>query len=125
MSKIYAVTKGVYSDYHIIALTTDKRVAEGIKQKFTDGWGIPDIETYEDGEYILDAQCYFIKVSPDGEALEFYEANDEYAYNRGPEVNIDIDRNFYLYVITDKGEEVAKKIAFDKIAEFKAMYGVE
>ena len=37
--KIYVVTKGCYSDYHIITATTDEKLAYKIKEKFNgDGY---------------------------------------------------------------------------------------
>lgn len=52
--KIYAITKGCYSDYHICALTTSKEKAERLKAIYSNNYrwssGEAEIEEYEDGE---------------------------------------------------------------------------
>lgn len=49
--KIYAITKGNYSDYHICRLTTDYEKAKRYKEAYSDKWGEAWIETYEDNEF--------------------------------------------------------------------------
>lgn len=48
--KIYAITKGDYSDYHICRLTTDYEKAKRYKEAYSDKWNEACIETYEDNE---------------------------------------------------------------------------
>ena len=48
--KIYAITKGTYSDYHICALTVDKNRAERLKKIYSNNYEEAIIEIYEDGE---------------------------------------------------------------------------
>lgn len=45
--KIYVITKGAYSDYHICAVATDKKKAEILRKAFSDDWNEAQIETYE------------------------------------------------------------------------------
>lgn len=51
---IYVITKGVYSEYHICAVTTDKTRAEELRLSFSDAYEDADIEEYEDGESCFD-----------------------------------------------------------------------
>ena len=44
--KIYVVTRGVYSDYHIITATTDKALAERIAKKFDREYGDTSVEVF-------------------------------------------------------------------------------
>lgn len=48
--KLYAVTKGSYSDYHIVALTADKRRAERIAVLCSDNRDDATVEEFEDRE---------------------------------------------------------------------------
>ena len=50
--KLYAVTKGDYSEYHIIALTVSNDAAKKIAKRFS-GTNDAMVEEYEDGEIIL------------------------------------------------------------------------
>ena len=46
--KIYIVTKGTYSDYHIIAATLSKQRAENIAKIYSDNWDEAEVEEYEE-----------------------------------------------------------------------------
>ena len=48
--KIYVITAGEYSDYHICAVTTDKERAEFLKKWYFRSNGDVEIEEYTDGE---------------------------------------------------------------------------
>ena len=50
---IYVVTKGDYPDYHIVAVTLDKGVAEKIATKFDSHYDECRIEEYGDAEIML------------------------------------------------------------------------
>lgn len=49
--KIYVITSGCYSDYHIDAVTDDKDRAEFLKLKFSDEYDEANIEEYDTDEY--------------------------------------------------------------------------
>lgn len=114
--KIYVVTKGCYSDYHIITATTDEKLANDIKEKFSEdySWGEAEVEVYEDAEIFM-KPCYFLRFDKNGNVIELEESNKEYDYDE--RCGIDIKGNFYVYVATDN-EEAAIKIG----AERRAMY---
>lgn len=45
--KIYVVTKGSYSDYHIVGVYTDKEDAQFAVERCADKWDTPQIEEYD------------------------------------------------------------------------------
>ena len=51
--KHYVVTQGCYSDYHIVAVTTDREIAEKIAAKFTTKYDECCIEEYHDAMAML------------------------------------------------------------------------
>lgn len=60
MSKVYIVTAGIYSDYHICAASLDKEHAEILAEKYTDRFDKAVIEEYELDEFFEEAkQGYF------------------------------------------------------------------
>ena len=113
--KIYVVTKGCYSDYHIITATTDEKLAYEIRDKFNgDSWNEAYVETYEDAELFM-KPCYFIRFDKDGNVIELKEMGSEYYYDQG--YGIDVKENFYVSVVADN-----KKAAIKIGAERRAMY---
>lgn len=124
--KLYAITKGEYSDYRIISLTTDKEKAIKIAKLFDEGYEETQIEEYEDGEYdkFLDCKyaCHFFRIGKDGKVIE-WEKRDSFEFALTfSKVNTDSGGNYWLYVIVParEGKIKALKIAFDKIAQYKA-----
>lgn len=124
--KIYVITKGSYSDYHICAVTTDKEKAERLALFYTDRWDEAKVEEFEEDEIPDDCMpIYFVRYkngkwyidncgieSPDHEAEHaFFKRN----YVRG---TYDFD-SFYCDVMADD-EEHAIKIAQDLYAKKKA-----
>ena len=61
MAKYYAITSGEYSDYHIVHITTDKKLAEAYVKLHDDG-GM-QIEEYDDLIDQCDIQDTFEKAS--------------------------------------------------------------
>jgi hypothetical protein len=55
--KVYVITRGIYSDYHIITATTDEALASKIAEKYSIGLHDPDdrpqVEVYENAEETL------------------------------------------------------------------------
>ena len=107
--KIYVVTKGCYSDYHIITATTDEKFSEDYS------WGKAKVEVYEDAEIFM-KPCYFLRFDKSGNVIESREESDsEYGYEQTQ--GEDILGNFYTHIPTDS-MEAAIKIG----AERRAMY---
>ena len=56
--KIYIITKGSYSDYHICNVTTNYKKAKRYKEAYSDNWGEACIEVYKDGENGKENYCW-------------------------------------------------------------------
>lgn len=120
----YVVTKGEYSCYHIVAVTTNRGVAEQIANKFGGeySWDRIRIEEYEDGEVML-KPAWIVTFDRAGNAVQCEACEDEYYYKcigRAMERGRGYDRTMCCHVSADT-EEAAIKIA----AEKRAMYLAE
>ena len=109
--KIYAITKGEYSDYHICALTVSKEKAAKLRKIYSDSFDEAYIEEYEDSD------------SEDIRALFIYrQSNDNVAiwdFNENEKVDIDGNGDIYA-IVSAKDKEHARKKAQDMIAKYKA-----
>lgn len=119
--KIYVLTKGCYSDYHIITATTDYELACKIKDRFdkiNSEWSDEkvNIEIYEDAELYLKPN-YFIRFDKQGNVVEAYEDTSEYGYDRYSGLDV---KGGYFTTITTDNKESAIKIAAEKRAMFLA-----
>ena len=129
--KIYVITAGEYSAYHICAVTTDPESAENLRLLYSDGWnGEASIETFDTEELSNRPKtCWDIGISDDGLIFKCFERsilND--VYDDGTEVEINQVTHgyssYHVYVIADD-EEHARKIACDLIAQYKYEHEVE
>lgn len=117
---IYVVTKGEYSDYHIVAATLDKERAEKIAKKFSDRWEECMVEEYEDSEAAL-KHFWFITFKKGVNEIDICKNEDTCAYALHV-LNRPIKRRdgiIEIYVAADTSEE-AIKIASEKRAEYLA-----
>ena len=123
--KVYIITKGEYSEYHICAVSTNKEKAELLQKAFSgnDSWNQVHIETYETDKFITEIErglkvYWCVKnsdsdmISVERECLHLLEDND---FN----VQTNIYGGYWVYVWA-KDEDHARKIAADKIAEYMA-----
>lgn len=119
--KLYAVTKGDYSDYHIITLTADKEAAKKLAKRFSGTYDDAMVEEYEDGEIILGKELYFVRMV-DGNIDDVTEDDSEYnlfdtsvchgnTWGGKP--------MYYTHVLTDTAEK-AEKIGKDRIMKYIA-----
>ena len=139
MSKLYAVTAGGYSDYHIITLCSDKFRAEQIRDTYNmgrsyAGFGDASVSEYEDGiRADIDSPLFEVVMTLSGDIDCVSEINgdrkiavlfDNYkgytGVTQGYTSHIGVC--YYAYVSTDNKEK-ASKIARDRLAEFKAKRG--
>ncbi len=116
--KIYVVTKGCYSDYHIITATTDEKLAYEIRDKFNGGsYDETNVEMFEDAEVLM-KPCYFLRFDKSGNVIESHEeSKNEYGYEQSQ--GKDVCGNFYIHIPTDSMES-AIKIGAEKRAMFLA-----
>ena len=113
--KIYVITKGEYSDYHICAVTDDPNKAEILREQYTDRWDVAEIEEWDTDEPAIkgDSKYYTVDFNCKGEAIRAYESSPYSSKNIGA-----IDKwNVELYA---KDEETAIKIAAERRAKYLA-----
>ena len=123
--KIYAITKGDYSDYHIIALTADKERAETLKKIYDDEWNVARIEEYEDGYKNMDDVYYGVCINCYRGEETIHVGVDEYSSGIRPFKKSWTDKRDkehcqYSAVIQTNSEGKARKIAQDMWAQYKA-----
>jgi hypothetical protein len=137
MSKLYAVTAGEYSDYHIITICSNKEKAEEICKLYNRGDPYYDasIEEYEDGVRV-DLNRPIFKVTIDGPLLKesglAFMTTEE--LTGSDKINSLFDTSIYTLnrvvykpyfdtftvVVSAENNDLAEKIAIDLVAEFKA-----
>ena len=125
--KIYVITKGYYSDYHICAVATDPDKAKRLAQLYTDKWDDARVEEYDTDNVmcLLEGRLPF-SVHFSGGVVWHVSDDKEYLYNFEPGV---IERTEYPHLPSNvceivrvyaPDEETAKKIAIDKRAQYLA-----
>ena len=122
--KVYVVTQGEYSDYHICGVALDEERAEAIKKHFNvdNEWEqtnieVYDTETYNEGNLLT---IYYINISKSGDDVD--------VFNETPIAPVDRLNNSYRFdnrgdfiaCVTAKDRDHALKIAFDKRAKMLA-----
>ena len=122
--KIYVVTQGNYSDYHIVAVTLDKEIAEKIAAKFSNDWGECDVEEYGDAELML-KPAWTIRFDKAGNVCDTDECDSDYSYHRIGEVyenkSIYYGGNYHISATVAADDlESAIKIAAEKRAKYLA-----
>lgn len=122
--KIYVVTQGCYSDYHIVAATLDKNLAEKIAAKFVDRYDECTIEEYNNAEIML-KPAWEIYFNGAGNVCDTSECRSDYAYHRVGEVyenkSIYYGGNYHIRVTVSADDlESAIKIAAEKRAQYLA-----
>lgn len=119
--KIYVVTQGEYSSYHIIGVTTDPKVAEVIKQKFNDSWGEPEIEVFEDAEFML-KPCWRVNFTAMGYVKSVEDrSNDDFSYRTSEKVWEDHYKKGCISTFVQADNiEAAVKIAAEQRAKYLA-----
>lgn len=119
--KIYVITKGFYSDYHICAVTTNEEKAEKLKNAYTDNLDKAEIEIYEDDETDNEPRIawYYDYRTNKAEPREF-----AWDYDKGEMVEkekvIHDDETVTGAVVFAKDKNHAKRKAQDMIAMYKA-----
>lgn len=132
--KIYVITAGSYSDYHICAVSEDEQKAELLAKKFSslgDDANIEEFDT-EDNERILSYKCLYdcyedliFQQTP----ITVKECSFEFVTDKsfcveeirfGPYHKSHVVVNKLHVVVNADNEEQALKIAADKFAQYKA-----
>ena len=127
---VYVITKGDYSDYHICAVSTDKKKAEVLRKAFDDkdGWREARIETYETNQFLTEIESgmklFECAMKDDVEmSVSTYMSDLDYIDDlcfRVREYSKGYMAPGYGVYVWAKDSDHARKIAADKIAEYKA-----
>ena len=117
--KIYIITKGCYSGYHICAVTMDKSRAENLKRLFDDRYEEADIEEYTLDEVQKNEYIYCIDFQDDSSPNIYIDEYSGFANSSNDLHIIDYSKCFSVYVRA-KNEKHAMKIAQDEYARWKA-----
>ena len=124
MNKVYIVTAGEYSDYHIVGATLDRAKAELARQAYERGYARFQPESVSIEEYDLDAfdtirekdNIYHVNFSPDS-GPEIFEpmCDDSLSFNK-----CHVFINELEVEVAAKDESHALKIAQDLRAQYLA-----
>lgn len=117
--RIYVITEGDYSDYHICGVAIEKEKAEEIKQLNTDSLHEAYIEEYDTDDYYVE-KGRFYQVHLYNSNVSVSETFVTSVSDRN-DVRISLAKNPHYYVVVKAmDEEHAKKIGLDLIAKYKA-----
>ena len=124
---IYVITRGSYSDYHICAVASTQERAEQLRKMYTDRYDTANIEEYEidipsDEYYNKTPTLYWeVILKQDGDLIYIRTYYDE------PNQSVIIQEGrynwretFIISNIQENTQEEAKKIAYDKRAQYLA-----
>ncbi len=123
--KVYVVTSGEYSDYHIDGVFDDLNRAEiyaaTIEDKYGDHVQIEEFDTEEchiESSKEVKKQWHFAI----SEKKNVCYCSFAYTFRNVNTINFCTDRRHHVYMTLKKdvSEEKAKKIAFDRLAEYEA-----
>lgn len=116
--RIYVITNGCFSDYHIIAATLSEKTAKKIAKRFD-----AEIEEYDDDvEKLLGQHMYRFEFNENGVLIDecVYEV-DEYDFGKNEPYIFMNPTNEHLYVhINSVSRDKAFKIACDERAKYLA-----
>lgn len=118
-NKIYIITKGCYSDYHICAVTMDKSRAENLKRLFDSEYDKAEIEEYTLDEAQKNEYIYYIDFQDNSSPHIYIDEYSGFA-NSSNALHV-IEFSEYVRVcVRAKDEKHAMKIAQDEYARWKA-----
>lgn len=116
--KIYVITKGCYSDYHICTVTTNKEEAETLAETFTDRYDTATIEEYDTEnnaeiiKYKKVFKCVYVKQTKSIEVDEAYLDN--------PSEGIINSKSYLITFIRANTYNEALKFASDRFSKYIA-----
>lgn len=117
--KVYIITKGEYSDYHICAVTMDKSRAENLKRLMSNTWSEANIEEYVLNEVKESGDLYYVEFPEDSQPIIRIDEYDGFGgYGDAPCVEDWLDP--IRICVRSKDEKHAMKIALDEYAKWKA-----
>lgn len=116
--KIYVITRGEYSDYHICSVVTDYEKAQILMRKFSDSYYPANIEEFDTEEFscvISGKNLYCVSFDKNGNMTNVFEKNiDNFDPEDNP-VQVRKGKEVLVYVFAFN-KESAVKIAAEKRA---------
>lgn len=124
--KIYVITKGEYSDYHICAVTEDEKIAEKLQRIFSD-WDKAKIEEYDTDNYSIERYknflegrlLYVVAFSSLGDVDDVWMSDEADIWVNGKVYNNPYSEEISISVDAPN-KETAIKIAAERRAEYLA-----
>lgn len=120
-NKVYVITSGCYSDYHICAVTLDPERAKNLRRLF-DNWSGANIEEYPLDEKV-ETRIYGVTLQRETGKHIKTKLDDYDNYHDGyveEDYDLEADEQHLTFWCTAKDEEHALKIARDRLAQYKA-----
>ena len=123
--KVYVITSGEYSDYHICAVAQSEKKANALKKLFDkQNYTGARIEVYDTNTYQTDRPLFLALYDKQHKKLELSRINEDEEYQELPseeEMNEIVSWGVYLRTgINAKSREQAEKIFYDRLAKYKA-----
>lgn len=126
METYYAITSGCYSNYHVIAITDDRKKAEHFRKVYNEtNRESADIEEFE--EMVIRNRVRFVVVVHTNGRADYVRVDeyDEYKEHENSVCELPYDKRnpnqtFYEVFLSAKDKEHALKAAYDMIAIYKA-----
>ncbi|MDO4802762.1 MAG: hypothetical protein Q4A15_11410 [Prevotellaceae bacterium] len=119
--KVYVITKGDYSAYHICSVTTDKKKAKLLKEKYSKGYGKAQIETFDtdsEEEVLKYENLYNCHYYENDSSIRITQSDFDYFEQDDLKVGKFL-HGLYTSVLANN-EEDALKIASDKFAKHRS-----
>lgn len=125
--KIYVITKGDYSDYHICAVSTDEKRAERLAELYTDRYDYAKVEEYDtdaDTDILIEERIPFRVTFTSTGAVRRVDKEVECRESFSPRIVVGPANSFtpeciHVHLFAPS-EEAAIKIAAEKRAAFLA-----
>lgn len=122
MTKVYVVTKGSYSDYRIVAVSLDKKVAKKIAQAVSgDEADVETFDAYEEGMSLAPVTYYCVETDDQGVEERRWQ------FDRHPwdtmwvsTITWSMARNVRSRGVSDRGFDEALKAARDSLTQYQA-----
>lgn len=116
-NKVYVITRGEYSDYHICAICDNEERAIEIFKQYID---CPNIEVYELNKNVGYASKHLYCIYVYKHSIEVLY-DDEYGEIGIDKINeVEIVPHGYKVWVFAKGLDLAKKIASDLVTKYRA-----
>ena len=116
--KIYVITKGEYSSYHIVGVTTDKKAAQRLKKIHENKFISTRIEIYEDS-FENSLPIYEVFADKETSSIEI-NRQDVPVYSIKKMGVIQETPSGYIFDVQAENKKAAQKIFFDALAQHKA-----